>query len=229
MNTFHYGSFSFDWLFEEATIKEHTITVEKGEPVLLRGTLVSLEKQKKMIQKRARWIRDQITAMSLIKEDDIVSGSRIKYLGRHYMVVIKLSEKQKGAKVHFNGHKFLLTINTSLEHQQEPIQKAFDRFFKQKAEEKLYPRIKYWEAQTGFSSSGVKLFRFPARWASCSREGVLEFHPRCMELAPKVLDYVIVHELAHTIEMNHTKKFWKLVNEQFPEWEECHKRLNWEL
>lgn len=229
MHNFKYGRFSFEWMFQEADIKEYTLTVEKGKPVLLRGKQTPYETQERLIRKRARWIREQIQEMDLIKEGDIVSGSRIKYLGRHYMAVVMCSEKQRGATVAFDGRKFYITVNASAENRQTLIERALDRFFKKKAVEKLFPRVQYWEKQTGLSAQKVKLFRFPSRWASCNLDGVLEFHPKCMELASKVLDYVIVHELVHTVELNHTKQFWKLVEEKFPDWKECHRRLNREV
>lgn len=229
MNSFTYGNFSFEWIFEEASLKEHTVTVEKNQPVKLRGALVSLDEQENLIRKRARWIRDKSKAVASIKEGDIVSGSRIKYLGRHYMAVIQLSDQQRGAKVHFNGSKFLIVVDASVDEIQPLIKRGLERFFREKAEDKLFPRIRFWEKQTGLQSTGSRLYKFPARWASCSKDGVMEFHPRCMELAPKVMDYVIVHELVHTIEMNHTKEFWKLVEDHFPQWKDCHERLDWDL
>jgi len=229
VNSYSYGSFSFEWVFEEASIKEHTITVEKEKPVLLRGQELPFEELEKLIRKRARWIRERIKTMASIKDDDIVSGSRIKYLGRHFMAVVVLSETQRGAKVTFNARKFRIVIDRDAENRQELIKRALDRFYREAAEEKLLPRIAMWEERTGLNCSGSKLHKFPARWASCSSDGVLEFHPRCIEHPFRVIDYIIVHELVHTLEMSHTKEFWKLVKEKYPQWEECHNRLDWDL
>jgi len=229
VNRYSYGSFSFEWVFEEASIKTHTITVEKDKPVLLRGRLVSEDQQREIIGRRVRWIRNKLVAMAQINPSDIVSGSRLKYLGRSYMVMIELASHFRGASVAFNGSRFTITVDPDSHDQQESIQRAIERFYRSKAEERLAQRIVFWENKTGLKSSGVRIFKFPARWASCSEDQALEFHPRCMELAPKVLDYVIVHELVHTVERSHSKQFWRLVETHFPEWEACHDRLEWDV
>lgn len=51
---------------------------------------------------------------------------------------------------------------------------------------------------------------------------VLEFHPKVMEFTGTVLDYIIVHELCHKLEKNHTKAFWALVNSHMPGWQRQH-------
>jgi len=63
---------------------------------------------------------------------------------------------------------------------------------------------------------------FQSRWASCDAHNVLEFHPRVMELPTSVQDYVIVHELCHTVEKSHTKAFWALVARHMPDWQRQH-------
>ncbi|WP_328514995.1 M48 family metallopeptidase [Ralstonia solanacearum] len=61
------------------------------------------------------------------------------------------------------------------------------------------------------SCGGARIRHFQSRWASCDAANILLFHPRVMELARSVQDYVIVHELCHTVEKNHTRVFWSLV------------------
>jgi hypothetical protein len=62
-------------------------------------------------------------------------------------------------------------------------------------------------------------------WGSCSRKGNLNFNCMLMKAPERVLDYVIVHELCHRIEMNHSKRFWALVEEVIPDHKKCRKWL----
>jgi predicted metal-dependent hydrolase len=66
---------------------------------------------------------------------------------------------------------------------------------------------------------------FQSLWASCNARNVLEFHPRVMELPASVQDYVIVHELCHTKEKGHTRRFWALVAHHMPDWRRRHEVL----
>lgn len=100
-----------------------------------------------------------------------------------------------------------------------------ERFYRERAQEKLLVRVRYWERQTGMQAHGARIRLFQSRWASCSSHNVLEFHPRVMELPTSVQDYVIVHELCHTVEKSHTKAFWTLVARHMPDWKRQHTAL----
>jgi len=74
---------------------------------------------------------------------------------------------------------------------------------------------------TKFSIRGQR-----TRWASCSRKGTLSFNWRLIMAPEPVVDYVVIHEVAHLKEMNHTKRFWGLVAERCPSWRERKKWLD---
>ena len=86
-------------------------------------------------------------------------------------------------------------------------------------------RVRHWQRETGLQANGARIRHFQSRWASCDANNTLEFHPRVMELPASVQDYVIVHELCHTVEKNHTKAFWALVASHMPDWQRQHQVL----
>lgn len=73
--------------------------------------------------------------------------------------------------------------------------------------------------------TGVKLKYTSSRWGSCSSKGNLNFSTRLLFAPEEVVDYVIIHELAHRIEMNHSPRFWKLVSDAMPDYKKHEKWL----
>lgn len=76
-----------------------------------------------------------------------------------------------------------------------------------------------------FSYTGVSIRNQRTRWGSCSSQGRLNFHYKLILLPRRLARYVIVHELCHLKEMNHSSRFWALVEKSIPEYRECRKEL----
>ena len=100
-------------------------------------------------------------------------------------------------------------------------------FKEKKAEAKrlVISRIRELNRHYGFSFRRVTIRNQKSRWGSCSRLGNLSFNYRIVSLPPAVADYLIVHELCHLREMNHSKKFWALVSQTTPQYRALRKAL----
>lgn len=86
-------------------------------------------------------------------------------------------------------------------------------------------RLEYWNLHYKLSYGRVSVKNHVSRWGSCSSKGNLNFNYRIAELPPKLLDYVVVHELCHRGQFNHSQKFWDLVSETIPNYLECRAEL----
>ena len=86
-------------------------------------------------------------------------------------------------------------------------------------------RIRYYAKIMGVTYGKVTLREQKTRWGSCSSNGNLNFNWKLDLMPDEILDYVIVHELAHRIEMNHSERFWKIVEEVLPDYRERRKWL----
>lgn len=81
-------------------------------------------------------------------------------------------------------------------------------------------RVAYFHQFTGGSYTSITIRDQKSRWGSCSSRGTLSFNYRLIFAPPKVLDYVVVHELCHLTHMNHSKDFWNMVAQIMPEYKE---------
>lgn len=86
-------------------------------------------------------------------------------------------------------------------------------------------RLTYFNRQYGFTFKRVSIKNQASRWGSCSKLGNLNFHYRIATLPAQLADYVIVHELCHLQEMNHSKQFWQLVAKSIPDYRERRRQL----
>ena len=86
-------------------------------------------------------------------------------------------------------------------------------------------KIEHFNQTYGFMVKRVSIRNQRSRWGSCSKKGNLNFNYRLVLLPPLVADYIIVHELCHLGEFNHSKKFWALVAKAIPN----HKQLKKDL
>jgi predicted metal-dependent hydrolase len=71
----------------------------------------------------------------------------------------------------------------------------------------------------------VRLSSARTRWGSCSSASGIRLHWRLIHLAPPLIDYVVAHEVAHLVEMNHSPRFWAVVGELYPDWKAARSRL----
>lgn len=86
-------------------------------------------------------------------------------------------------------------------------------------------RLEHFNTMYGFMWKNVSIKNTRSRWGSCSRHGNLNFNYRLVFLPPEYVDYVIVHELCHLEEFNHSEKFWKLVEKAIPDYRELRKHM----
>ena len=86
-------------------------------------------------------------------------------------------------------------------------------------------RVLHFSRLGGFQYSAISIRNQKTRWGSCSSRGTLSFNYRLIYLPLPLLDYLIVHELAHTKQMNHSRAFWEEVGEFVPEYRELRKDL----
>lgn len=87
-------------------------------------------------------------------------------------------------------------------------------------------RLVHYNAFYQFSYTGVSVKEMTSRWGSCSSEGRMSFHYRLLFLPLELADYVIVHELCHLAELNHSPAFWTLVEKTTPTYRACKHQLD---
>ena len=89
----------------------------------------------------------------------------------------------------------------------------------------LSAKVRYWAAKMGVTYGTISIRQQATRWGSCSSRGNLNFNWTLILTPEPLQDYVVVHELAHRKEMNHSERFWKVVEAEMPDYEERRRLL----
>lgn len=93
------------------------------------------------------------------------------------------------------------------------------------AKQVIPEKVAYYARLMGVTYGRISIRKQKSRWGSCSREGNLNFNCLLMMAPPEVLDYVVVHELSHRLEMNHSARFWAQVEKVIPDYRKPRKWL----
>jgi predicted metal-dependent hydrolase len=197
--------------------KTLTITVERDRSVVVtapEGT--SPEKIQQIVESRKLWIYEKTrhhqkySPLPHPPGKELVSGESLPYLGRQYR--IELTEDERSIRFE---QKFL--IPSGLGNKSE----VFRKWFMAKAEEKILPRVALHARNLGVTYKQAKIGDGKYRWGSCTPNDNVIFNWRLIKAPMFVIDYVVVHELAHLIESNHTPEFWNIVRAQAPTMEKA--------
>lgn len=196
-----------------------TITVERDRSVVVHapeGT--SDERIAQIVASKRQWIYEKISHTQKYQDlphapgKEIVSGESLLYLGREYRVEVVNSEL---SEIKFDQRFFIPAA-------QVPRQaEALRDWYIERAKAKIVPRVKYYARQLGVKVAQVRIVDNRYRWGSCTLNDNVNFNWRLIKAPMFVIDYVVVHELAHLIEANHTAEFWNIVRAQSPTMEKA--------
>ncbi|WP_035055921.1 M48 family metallopeptidase [Andreprevotia chitinilytica] len=110
------------------------------------------------------------------------------------------------------------TLALAAPDEHDALAKAFTRFCQRAARNYFQQRVPYWAERMGLQPRRVLLTSAKSRWGSCTASGDVRLSWRLMQAPLAVIDYVIVHELAHLAELNHSPRFWAVVETICPDW-----------
>ncbi len=177
----------------------------------------SVEKVKSVVFKKAMWILKQksyFLSMDTINNDLIIkSGYSINYLGRQYKIVVEVGATNE---ITYKGNLFYVSVI-----KKENAQKNFESWFRQRAILKIteiaLPIIKQFALKYQ-APSEIFFQEMPTRWGSCTIKNKLILNPKLIHVPKRCIEYVVMHELCHTIYKHHNSAFFDLLTSLMPDW-----------
>jgi len=167
----------------------------------------------RFIEIKSEWIKRK---QAQVRKDALaprqyVDGEKFWYLGKEVPLRIVLD----GKPALVMDRVFKLRRSA-----QPQAASHFEKWYKKQAREVLTERVEYFTQKHSFKVSKIRISSARTRWGSCSHKGTLSFTWRLVMAPLKVIDYVVVHELCHLKEMNHSKAFWAQVEAILPDYKQ---------
>jgi len=191
--------------------KTIALVIQKDGTLLVRAPLKAPEKFiREFAEKNAQWIlkkQAQMRAVVSLPPKQYAAGETFFYLGRE--IPLEIVQGQKTALV-LDSHFKL--AESALEN----AERVFEHWYREQARQILSERVRYFAGPHNLQFQGIRIGSARTRWGSCNSKGGLSFSWRLILTPMEVVDYVVVHELAHTLVHNHSPRFWKLVESILP-------------
>ncbi|WP_336993953.1 SprT family zinc-dependent metalloprotease [Lelliottia amnigena] len=180
------------------------------------------------VEKRGRWIYQQLRdfrkQLEYITPRQYISGESHYYLGKQYMLkVIVAPSDTQGVKM-LRGK-----LEVTLRHKSaEKVLQLLTDWYKARAREVFAKRLSAMLEQALWVSDSppLRILTMQTQWGSCSPNGRVTLNPNLVKAPRDCIDYVILHELCHLAEHNHSERFYRLMGQVMPDWEKTKKRLD---
>jgi predicted metal-dependent hydrolase len=153
------------------------------------------------------WIRRRIQERRRAQDAVAARGDAVPYLGE----LLRVRTEPGRTRVHRRGAELLAPAGP----EREP---ALERWYRRAARQEITPRLAGACAQAGSTYTKLTIRGQRTRWASCSRTGAMSFNWRLLLAPESVLDYVVWHEVCHLEVMDHSPRFWDLLEHRCPDY-----------
>lgn len=180
------------------------------------------------VKKRARWIYTQLKGfraqLEHVSPRSYRSGESHYYLGKQYMLkVVELPHEKPQVKLLRGQIEVTLRVKS-----EERAKVLLYDWYKVRSKDVFNRRLESVIEQTLWvvERPQIRLLSMKTQWGSCSPGGTLTLNPHLVKAPRECIDYVILHELCHIAEHNHSEKFYRLMNQIMPNWEQVKERLD---
>jgi predicted metal-dependent hydrolase len=140
-------------------------------------------------------------------------------------LVLEIAERRGNPKILVTGGIMKMQVRPGS--QAEKHQALLDKWYRRLVGEAAQVLIKKWEPLIGVKVEGLYIRKMKSHWGSCNAvRRTLRLNSELAKKPPDCLEYVIVHEMLHIIEVHHNEKFYRLLNRFIPSWKEIRKKMN---
>jgi hypothetical protein len=201
--------------------KSLSLTInEKGELIVHAPKNMPLYEIVDFIHKKESWIEKKCSSINSVleKNQKIISLEEMFFLGKRY----KVAETQGVKEPYITDQIILISPCKNLQKKQRILK----NWYIKSVETILIPRVQKLAEFMKQKYASINVINSKAKWGMCDSKKNLYFNWKLLMLSPQLIDYVIIHELSHLIELNHSPKFWEIVKAVLPNYKHLKDVLN---
>ena len=199
-------------------LKHTYLTFDEEGNLIIKSPKVSQSYIETLLIKKSAWInrsREKILEKKG-KTLDFNDPEALYLYGRPYTLKLEKYTKKR-TKLTFNEEKFILYYS---DYNEEIFQKHINHFYKEEAKKFIPPLVEGWSEIMRLTPNKISFRKTKRQWGSCSGKNDLSFNTMMMKLPHDVIQYIIVHELAHIKHKHHQKSFWKEIESYMPDYKQ---------
>lgn len=198
------------------------IVIEPDGRVIVRAPEdTSPEKIEDIIESKRLWIYKNLAEWRDLNATRVIrefrNGEGFLYLGRSYRLLLVANQEEP---LLLKAGRFRLRRDLVDRGEIPAAKAAFRDYFVARGMARISERVAYFAPKVGIVAGKIGVRELGSRWASCSPTGNLAFHWKCMMAPPKIIDYIVVHELCHMHHLDHSDAFWNEVDKVMPDFYE---------
>lgn len=212
---------TLSWTHEVKKKLKHSYIVIKPEGVVLRSPAISRAEAEDLLRSKAQWILKKLAQLqppAARQATSLEPGSQIHLLGQPYTLHFSSHPSQPLIQVFLADNQLVVQMPERLLAHPALREEALHRFLRQEATHFMSDRLRYWSEALQLHPRGVKYKRHKRRWGSCTADNLINLNYRAVQLPPRCIDSILVHELAHIRHKNHGQAFWDLVYRFVPDY-----------
>lgn len=199
-------------------LKHTYLSFDNEGNLVIKSPKVSQRYIEQLLLKKSDWINRSREKLLQKKGKalDFSQQAQLYYQGQAYPLRL-IEQTKKRTTLLFDQEVFLLYYH----HYDEVLfQKHVDNFYKEEAKQFIPLLVEKWSGQMALTPTNIRFRKTKRQWGSCSGKNVLSFNTMMMKLPQDVIQYIVVHELAHIQHKHHQKSFWKLVEKYIPDYKQ---------
>lgn len=212
MNHIHPDGFHYT-IIRSSRRKSMALVIKQGEVIVRIPTKLALSTAQDFVDKKRHWIKQKLEQLPTKQVKAYTNGESFLFLGETYELKIHTSGPENTIKHDTHG----ITLYTKKkEMAAEGIKRQLEKWYRQQANEILTSRFYLLAKMHQFSPKSLTIKTYKARWGSCYRSGDIQLNWKLIMAPIEIIDYVILHELCHLHQHNHSRAFWQLVADVCP-------------